>query len=174
MSSNKPTYMQADWFNGLLREVAATSITAVAAKLGIKRPTLSLLVNGSGLYGSGKAKPDAIELRFRQQFEQLNCPHTGKKVGVAHCREMALRRPPTHNPLLLMQWQACQECSYLPAPLAGVAVPVPASKALARDEDKPEPVHDKDKPEPVQQAGIIDKVTLPLPEVGGPQVSRIA
>lgn len=155
---NTPAYFFATWFNALLSEIDATNVTKVALKMGVSRPTLSIFINGKGQYGNGKASPANMEIRYRQAFEQLTCPHTNALVGVKHCRETALRIAPTHNPLQLVQWQACQNCKFKPAPIAQVEVPKQAKAAKAVLE-------------PVQQAGIIDKVTLPLPEVGAPQIA---
>jgi hypothetical protein len=142
--------MDTNWFAGLMDEIRRTSKTAVAEKLGFHRSSISQVCNGCGPYGTGKATTANIELAYRRAYEQLVCPHTQRQAGIAHCREMALRPAPTHNPMQMMQWQACQQCPHKPA--AGAR-----QKAGA---------------EPVQQAGVIDKVTLPLPEVGGPQVEQ--
>jgi hypothetical protein len=72
-----------------------------------------------------------MEIRYRQAFEQLTCPHTNALVGVKHCRETALRIAPTHNPLHLVQWQACQDCKFKPAPIAQVEVPKQAKAVKA-------------------------------------------
>ncbi len=204
-------YMDSDWFNALQREVGASNKTRVAQKMGVSRSTLSAIVNGLGEYGKGTASTTNFEREFRRAYEQLECPHTGTKVGTVYCRENALCAAPTHNPLQMMHWQACQSCSNKPRP---VRVAAPASvgrtgKATsgteASDEgwnciggpmDNPYPEQDqrhdywaqgfqqrrefdrkqRDRlrskhKEEVQQAGIIDKVTLSLPEVGGPQIA---
>lgn len=149
-------YMNGDWFAGFMSEVQHSSITAVAAKLGLTRVTISQVFNGSGEYGKGKASTSSIEHAYRAQYEKLTCPHTQAHVGIAHCREVALRAAPTHNPLHMQQWQACQQCKYKPS----------APKACAIRPDV-----DTLTVKVPQQAGVIDTVTLPLPEVGGPQIS---
>lgn len=163
--SNKPVkekvrqpYMDTDWFAGLMEEVRRSSKTAVATRLGFGRASISQICNGCGLYGDGRASTKNIELAYRREYEQLTCPHTQKQVGVSHCRETALRAAPTHNPMQMLQWQACQQCQYKPDGAAGE--PTQPRKALKSAKPDEEP----------QQAGVIDKVTLPLPEVGGPQV----
>lgn len=152
-------YMDEQWFINMLKEVDSSSKTDIAKKLGFARPSFSLVCNGSGPYGDGRASTKNIELAYRREYEQLVCPHTKGQVGIAHCRETALRAAPTHNPLQMMQWQACQQCSYKPS----------AAKA-----EPPVPFISSKYAEPFQQAGIIDKVTLPLPEVGAPQIEEIA
>lgn len=165
MSNKHLTYMETDWFNGLKNEIAAASVTTVAARMGIARTTLSVFIHGTGEYGKGIAKPDAMELRYRRVFEQLVCTHTGELVGVKHCREVALRLAPTHNPLQMVQWQTCQQCRYKPA-----AVPAD-NTASAKPVTKPSGQGKVDQGQ-VQQTGIIDNDTLPLPEVGAPCVPK--
>lgn len=157
---NKPPYMQAEWFQGLVREVEATSKTAVAARMDVARTTLSIFIHGKGEYGTGRAKPDQMELRYRRAFEQLECTHTGVRVGIEHCRSIALGPVPMHNPLKHQNWQACQECPFKPAPAAGMPPVAPVRRAKRQPQ------------EPLPQAAI-DRVTLPLPEVGGPQVADL-
>lgn len=164
MSEFKPDYFTAAWFNDLLNEVKASSVTKVAEKMGVARSSLSVLVNGIGTYGSGKACTANMEKRYRQAFEQIACPHTGSVIGMSVCRDMALRAAPSHNPIQMMHWQACQSCPNKPEPVAEV-------KKLPR----PKTVRQRNPvKEELQQAGVIDQVTLPLPEVGGPQINQEA
>ncbi len=164
MNELKPDYFNAAWFNDLLNEVKASSVTKVAEKMGVARSSLSVLVNGIGTYGSGKACTANMEKRYRQAFEQIVCPHTGSVIGMTMCRDMALRAAPSHNPIQMMHWQACQSCRNKPEPVAEV-------KKLPR----PKTVRQRNPvKEELQQAGVIDQVTLPLPEVGGPQVNQEA
>ncbi len=162
MSEQKPDYFNAAWFNDLVSEVNATSVTAVAAKMGVARSSLSVLVNGIGAYGSGKACTYNMEKRYRQAFEQIACPHTGSVIGMTVCRDMALRAAPSHNPIQMMHWQACQSCPNKPEPTLEAKKPLKVKIASQRKTLKDES----------QQAGIVDKVTLPLPEVGGPQINQ--
>lgn len=154
----KCEYMNSDWFIGLQREVANSTKADVAKKMGIKRSRLSCVMNGLGAYGTGAASTKHIEQEYRRTFEQVECPFNGEAVGIEFCRDHALSAAPTHNPRLMMQWQACQKCDHKPKP---IAAPEPRKKkALNTVADT----------ESQQQAGIIDQVTLPLPVVGGPQI----
>lgn len=159
MTSNptaRPAYMEADWFQGLVREVKASTQKAVAERMGIARVTLSIFMHGKGEYGNGGAKPDRMELRYRRAFEQLSCPHNGDQVGVDHCRAVALRSPPTHNPMQLAHWKACQVCQFKPAPLEKPAAP---KRRIARAAVAEVPM------------AALDTKTMPLPEVGAPQIN---
>jgi len=152
----KPAYMAADWFQGLRREVAASKVAVVAERMGISRPTLSILLNGLGAYGSGKASTVRIERRYRQAFESIVCPFDGARVDTAHCREKANGKAPNHNPMKMHHWQACQGCEYKPRPIPPQPIVV---KRRAKKADAAE-----------LPMAAIDNKTLPLPEVGAPQI----
>ncbi|WP_420996210.1 MarR family transcriptional regulator [Cupriavidus sp. 30B13] len=152
---NKPAYMAAPWFADLQREVRASTQAHVAQRMGVSRVTLNIFLNGKGEYGNGGAKPDRMELRYRQAFEQLSCPHDGQTVGVQHCREKALSGAPTHNPLQLGHWKACQQCEFKPLPAEKPVVLIRRPRAKVAD-DVP--------------MAALDTKTLPLPEVGAPQI----
>lgn len=152
-STSRPAYMSAPWFEQLVREVKASTQAKVAERMGISRVTLTIFLNGKGEYGNGGAKPDRMEMRYRKAFEQLLCPHDGATVGVQHCRSKALGTPPTHNPLQLGHWKACQACQFRPAP-----------------EEKVELIRRPRAPKQEVPMAALDTKTLPLPEVGAPQI----
>lgn len=110
----RPAYMKTDWFAGLMAEVERTSKTAVAARIGFSRASISQVCNGCGPYGNGRSSTSNIELAYRREFEQISCPHTQVQVDADHCRQVGLRQAPSHNPLQMLQWQACQQCPFKP------------------------------------------------------------
>ena len=110
----RQAYMDTTWFAGLMDKVRQSSKTAVAERLGFSRSTISQVCNGIGPYGEGRASTKPIELAYIRQYELPECPHTQKQVGIAHCRETALRAAPSHNPMQMLQWQACQHCAFKP------------------------------------------------------------
>jgi len=151
-----PAYMAADWFVGLQREVKASTAAKVAERMGISRPTLSILLNGLGEYGKGTASTARIEMRYRQAFERIACVYDGQQVDIEHCREKALGKAPNHNPMKMHHWQACQGCKFKPKPKTPAPVVV---KRVPRKAAKSE-----------QPMAALDTKTLPLPEVGAPQI----
>lgn len=165
-------YMKSDWFQGLQREVGNSTKADVAKQMGICRAKLSQVMNGCGQYGTGAASTTHIEREYRRTFEQLTCPHTQAQVGIEHCREYALSAAPTQNPIRMMQWQSCQQCPNKPKPLlTKKVVPSPPARKIGRVGVLENEIYSTTKS--TQQAGIIDKVTLPLPEVGAPQVMEV-
>jgi len=143
--------MLTDWYAGFCRAVETFGAAEVAKRMGIGTSTVYVVKNGVGKYGKGTATTAVIEQRYRQTFEQITCPYTGKSVGIEICRENALRTVPTHNPLKLNQWKACQDCKFKP---------------IKQRPFQPRKPHNQDDIPMV----ALDTRTLPLPEVGGPQI----
>ena len=168
-------YMKAPWFADLARAIEATNKTVVAAKMGVNRSTLSAVVNGIGEYGKGTASTAKFQRQFQWAFGQMPCTYTGKNIDISYCRQHALVPAPMHNPMALRHWQGCQKCENKDrlAVIDAKALPkpgvVPGKKQRERKTTDADVLTKGEKP---QQAGLIDKVTLPLPEVGGPQVKE--
>jgi len=167
MSVLVPAKDEPEWMQILRADIQASgSISATAARVGIARSSLSAIVNmtASSPYATGKASTAKVQERVMNTIGLVACPFLSEYHGSEHritglqCREYAYREnPPTSAPREMQHWRACQGCEKrvkqaAPPKLAPI-------KAAAQDRS-----------EPVQQAGVIDKVTLPLPEVGGPQV----
>lgn len=103
-----------NWLAVLKQEAAASSIASVASKLGYHRSAISQIINGCGHYGSGKANTRRIEEKVLRVFCQRPCPHLQSEISANECRDFALRRAPTHNPMQLAHWRACQGCAHRP------------------------------------------------------------
>lgn len=161
-------YMSEAWFAGLMHEVAQSSKAAVGVKMGIKRTVISQVCNGCGPYGDGRASVKRIEVAYLRAFEQIVCTHTQKEVGIDYCRDMALRQAPTQNPMRMMHWQSCQSCQYKPNRSLNEQKISPPIRKIGRVGTIENSLYAPTGA--TQQAGIIDKVTLPLPVVGAPQV----
>ncbi|WP_233193099.1 hypothetical protein [Acidimangrovimonas sediminis] len=104
-----------DWVELVREEVAkGRSIAAVAAEIGMPRPSLSMLL--SGTY---PAKLDKVSRKYAARVfsiyraERL-CPHIGRGISLATCRENALAPMSTSNPEKLRQWRACRVCEFNP------------------------------------------------------------
>lgn len=155
---------EAEWLHILRADVAATgSISKTAKRVGVSRPAISQILNGIGHYGSGRASTAKVEEKIMHTIGMVACPFLSEYHSAEHritglqCREYAYREnPPTNSPREMQHWRACQACDkrVKPAHVAVDAKPLSRKKAI----------------EPAQQAGVIDTVTLPLPEVGAPQI----
>jgi hypothetical protein len=91
-------------------EAEGSSITTVAAKLGVSRTSISLV-----LAGKYPAKTDKIEARVLDIYARLICPHTLVEIRHAECRETAAAATPTSSPQAMRQWRACQSCIHKPS-----------------------------------------------------------
>lgn len=147
-----------DWMHLLHADVAHTgSISATARRVGVDRSALSGLLNqtDSSPYVNGKSSTASLAAKVRATIGLLECPFLSQEYGEARklsgleCRGFAcIPTPPTQSPRAMQHWRACQGCRHKPQhPAQPVASGAP------------------------QQAGIIDKFTLPLPVVGGPQIA---
>ena len=99
-------YMNEGWFALLKAQIAAASLRQVAAELGYSGTTLSLIVHGKY---AGKA--DRVAAAVAARYETVACPYQGKTIPLHECRSTAQGKAPTHNPMKMQQWLACQKCA---------------------------------------------------------------
>ncbi|MFZ6644450.1 hypothetical protein ACO0LO_01935 [Undibacterium sp. TJN25] len=103
MTTSEPRWLE------LIRAAAAqTSNAAVARLLGYSRTSVSLALKGA--YPGGTAKLAAKALEVLEPPVIADCPYQAKQIPIEVCRELSSRRAPTHNPTLMGQWRACQQC----------------------------------------------------------------
>lgn len=84
--------------------IAASSVTAVAARLGVARSSLSLLRNGH--YPGSTAR---MERRIVAVLG-ASCPIYGDPVTEDECNMRRATPMPTSNPYALRRWRECQQC----------------------------------------------------------------
>jgi hypothetical protein len=112
-------YMGEAWY-ALLKERCAGAVRArIAQQLGISPTTLSMVINGTGLYGTGVANTARVAERVIHTFGRYPCPHLTAEGGGAEvvitadqCRSFAHRQPPTSSPRAMQHWQACRQCPH--------------------------------------------------------------
>ena len=117
-----PSYMQEPWF-ALLKSRCVGAVQAHIAKaLGISATSLSMILNGTGPYGEGKASTARIAERVTHTYGRYVCPHLTEEEGgiervitAEQCRSIAHRLPPTGSPRDMQHWQACRKCPHLDA-----------------------------------------------------------
>lgn len=143
-------YMQQPWYALLRAACASLSQRAVAEQLGVAAPTLSLVLSGGGLYGTGQASTRRIAERVLHLLGSYECPHLSEQHGsprvisAAQCRAYAHRDPPTGSPRDLAHWQACRSCPHraLSAPPSPRVVVARKRKAADASADPPTPVEE--------------------------------
>ena len=99
-------YMNEGWFALLKAQIAAASLRQVAAELGYSGTTWSLIV-----HGKYAGKTDRVAAAVAARYETVACPYQGKTIPLHECRSTAQGKAPTHNPMKMQQWLACQKCA---------------------------------------------------------------
>ena len=94
-----------NWFEILQKEVAASSQSAVAKKLGYSVTTVNQILKGKYL-----GKPDKVAVRIIDVFAKVTCPYLSEEIDIAICQEHANSKAPSHNPTKMQHWRACQAC----------------------------------------------------------------
>lgn len=112
------------WHDILKREVAASTVTAVAEKIGYKRTSLSLALHGN-YPGDTKHIAAAIVETFSQE---ITCPHLKREIAPAECREMRDAPMPQSDPKKFRHWTVCRSCPNNP----GKAPAKPVRKSQRR------------------------------------------
>jgi hypothetical protein len=90
----------------LKAEVARTNITQVAAKMGVPRCTLSLVVRDKY-----PANPKNILDKFEDAFGRILCPHLNIELKRSECLDYSSKPRPS-NPIGLAHWRACRNCEH--------------------------------------------------------------
>ena len=100
--------MPRDWLALLAEEVARTSITAAAHRIGYSRTAVSL-----ALAGKYPGDPAKVAAKVLEVLGTVECPHLGFAVTAARCAD-ASGQMPTSSPGDLRLWRACQGCPHKP------------------------------------------------------------
>ncbi|WP_215782044.1 XRE family transcriptional regulator [Paludibacterium sp. B53371] len=103
------TTSEPHWMALLRAEAQRTSMRAVASALGYSPTTVSLVL--SGKY---PGKTDRIAKAVLALLDVVECPHIGQSMPLAECHGLALAPAPTHHPMKLSHWRACQGCPHRP------------------------------------------------------------
>ncbi len=104
-----------DWIELLRGQIAAgRTITSVADEIGMKRPSLSML-----LRGCYPARLDKVSRKWRAAVVArygagVACPHLRRAIPEPECRALAAAPMSTSDPERLRQWAACRACALNP------------------------------------------------------------
>lgn len=138
----KPAYMNEPWFAMLQAACDRTgNRSEVAATLGVSAPTVYQVLNGSGLYGSGKASTKRLADKVLHQLGAFVCPHLTEQnnqqqvITADECRGYAHREAPTSRPRAMEHWQACRKCEHFNKSAPPVARPVIPRKGRSEGEE---------------------------------------
>ena len=105
-----------EWIT-LLREQQAKgkSVSQIARETGMKRPSLSMLLNGTYPAQSLDLVTRKHGARVFQLYrDQVLCPHLRRGIGAEECRSFAAAPMSPSNPEKLRHWEACRRCPLKP------------------------------------------------------------
>ncbi|MCL2297785.1 MAG: helix-turn-helix transcriptional regulator [Proteobacteria bacterium] len=91
----------------LRREVESSSYRKVAARLGYSITTISMILNGKY-----QATLEKVAAEIMQMIARYPCPHTGEELSPEKCKATCAGKAPTHNPMAMRHWRACQVCPH--------------------------------------------------------------
>ncbi|MFB9160177.1 helix-turn-helix domain-containing protein [Chromobacterium violaceum] len=93
------------WLPLLRAEVGRTSIGQAAKLLGYSRTTVSLV-----LAGKYPGQTERVAEVVLHTLGRVACPYLGRDLTPDECKAQSTSQAPTHNPLKLAHWRACQQC----------------------------------------------------------------
>ena len=105
-----------EWIT-LLREQQAKgkSVSQIARETGMKRPSLSMLLNGTYPAQSLDLVTRKHGARIVRIYrDQVLCPHLHRGIGAAECASFAAAPMSTSNPEKLSHWRSCRRCHLNP------------------------------------------------------------
>lgn len=94
----------------LAAEVTATDRTKAAARIGMSRSAVSLVLENK--YPSPTTK--GVERRVMDVLGRIECVAIGDTLTVEQCQGFYQRQAPTHNPQAMQHWRVCQQCPFNP------------------------------------------------------------
>lgn len=94
----------------LAAEVGASNRTKTAARIGMSRTAVSLIL--SNKYPSPRTI--GVERRVMEVLGRIECVAVGDVLTIEQCQGYREKAPPTHNPQAMQHWRACQQCPMNP------------------------------------------------------------
>lgn len=103
--------MQPEWLNLLHAEKTnGKSIAQIAREIGMKRPSLSLLMSGNYPAGLDKVTRKFEPIVLKLYGAKVACPHLGHGISLDTCATHANAPMTMSSPAKLKHWSACQRC----------------------------------------------------------------
>lgn len=98
------------WVGLLAAEVERSNMTVAARRIGMNRATVSTALRNC--YPSNSTA--GVERRVLDALGQLDCPALESTITLIQCQTFRERPAPTHNPMAMQHWRACQHCANNP------------------------------------------------------------
>lgn len=98
----------------LANEVEQSNRTLAGKRVGLSRTAISLV-----LVNRYPAATSGVERRVLEVLGRIPCMALDRDITVEQCQAHRQRQAPTHNPMAMQHWRACQRCPNNPARLSG-------------------------------------------------------
>ncbi|MEE1951002.1 hypothetical protein V0R48_18645 [Pseudomonas alcaligenes] len=95
----------------LAGEVNRSNRTLAGRRIGMSRSAVSLIL--SNRYPSPSTA--GVERRVMEALGRIECVALCEVITAEQCQTFRERRAPTHNPMAMQHWKACQHCPNNPA-----------------------------------------------------------
>lgn len=90
----------------LAAEATATNRAKAGKRIGMSRTAVSLVLVNK--YDSPSTA--GVERRVMEVLGRIECVAVGETLTVEQCQGFYQRSAPTHNPMAMQHWRACQQC----------------------------------------------------------------
>ena len=95
----------------LAGEVNRSNRTLAGRRIGMSRSAVSLIL--SNRYPSPSTA--GVERRVMEALGRIECVALCEVITAEQCQTFRERRAPTHNPMAMQHWRACQHCPNNPS-----------------------------------------------------------
>jgi hypothetical protein len=89
----------------LAREVEQSNRARAAERVGVSRTAVSLV-----LVNRYPCSTDGVERQVMEVLGRIDCVALGEVITAEQCQTYRERKAPTHNPMAMQHWRACQNC----------------------------------------------------------------
>ena len=87
-------------------EVARSNMTKTGQRIGMSRTAVSLVL--ANRYPSPSTA--GVERRVMDVLGRLECVALDEVITASECQSYREKAAPTHNPMAMQHWRACQHC----------------------------------------------------------------
>lgn len=90
----------------LAREVEQSNRTRAGERIGMSRTAVTLVLQNR--YPSPTTQ--GVERRVMDALGRIGCVALDQEITAEQCQNYRQRQAPTHNPMAMQHWRACQHC----------------------------------------------------------------
>lgn len=93
------------WISLLAREVEQSNRKSAGERVGVSRTAVSLV-----LVNRYPCSTEGVARKVMDVLGRIECVALGEVITAEQCQTYRERKAPTHNPMAMQHWRACQHC----------------------------------------------------------------